>query len=196
MKHILAIALLVGAGLAGFSQSVWNLTYDMSLPMGATKDFVSKTSYRGFGIDGRQFINDNITLGGSWSWNVFYEKSEPKLESYSGVDIYGVKYSYSNVMPFLFTSHYYFGEDGGVRPFIGTGIGTNWKEDYFEKGALISDYDNGWQFTLAPEVGIYVPVGFSSLIFVNAKYTYGFETGNVNATSYLNVGVGFAWENF
>ncbi len=171
------------------------MTYDMSLPLGETKDFVSKTSFRGFGIDGRQFVNDNLTVGGSWSWNVFYEKSEPKLESYNGVDIYGVKYSYSNVMPFLVTSHYYFGEDGGVRAFVGTGIGTNWKEDYFEKGALISDYDNGWQFTLAPEVGIYVPVGFSSLIFVNAKYTYGFETGNVNATSYLNFGVGFAWEN-
>ena len=94
------------------------------------------------------------------------------------------------------TGHYYFGEDGGIRPFIGTGVGTIWKEERKDIGSFNAFLDNNWQFGFTPEVGVYIPVATSSLLFIRAKYTYGVSTSNLSTTSYLNIGVGFAWENF
>lgn len=195
MKKIIFIISAIVLSSAVYSQNYWNLTYDISIPMGATKQLVDKTSFRGFGIDGRGFINQNVTLGGSWSWNVFYEKRDNEYYSIDTRTIHGNQYRYSNAMPFMFTSHYYFGEDAGIRPYFGTGAGTIWKEERVNIGTY-SVTDNSWQFGVTPEVGVYLPVGTTAFIFLNAKYTYGVKTSKLEPTSYLNIGIGLGWESF
>ncbi len=195
MKKYLLILSTVLASHALFAQAYWNVTYNMALPFGASQEQADKMSFRGFGLDGRSFIDDNITLGGSWSWNVFYERRDKQYLTSESTTVYGNQFRYTNAMPFMFTGHYYFGEDGGTRPYIGTGLGTIWKEDRIDVGTL-STQNSGWQFGLTPEVGIYLPVGTTAFIFVNAKYTQGFQTGKIDATSYLSFGIGIGWENF
>lgn len=196
MKKYIAIILFSISGLTLSAQSLWNVTYDMSVSLGETKDFVDKTSFRGIGIDGRGFINQNVTFGGSWNWNVFYSKEKNVTLTEDNITVHGNHYNYGNYMPIMVTSHYYFGEDGGVRPYVGTGVGTIWKEESKYVGSINALLDNNWQFGFTPEVGIFIPVATSSLLFVRAKYTYGVSTKNLNATSYINFGVGIAWENF
>ena len=55
MKKILIIALfgLFSSTMFAQDQSMWSLTYNMSFPMGATKDYISKASFRGIALDGR-----------------------------------------------------------------------------------------------------------------------------------------------
>ncbi len=197
MKKYIIIALVLVASTTINAQSLWNLTYDMSVPLGATKDFADKASFRGFGIDGRQFIDKNITIGGAWNWNVFYERREQQYYDVAeNVTMHGDQFRTGNYMPFMFNSHYYFGEDGGFRPYIGTGVGTIWKEEIMQVGSVTIQNDNAWQFGLSPEIGLYLPIGNSGFMFWNVKYTYGIATGQLDATSYLNFGVGFGWENF
>jgi outer membrane protein W len=193
-KFIFIISAIVLSSVA-HSQNYWSLTYDISVPFGKTDDLAGKVSWRGFGIDGRGFINDNMTVGGSWSWNVFYEMEKDQYYTSGTKTIHGTKFGYVNAMPFMVTSHYYFGEDGGARPYLGTGAGTIWKEDRLEVGTY-SLTDNSWQFGVTPEIGIYLPVGTTAFIFLNAKYTYGVKTSNLTATSYLNFGIGIGWESF
>lgn len=194
-KYIAIIAIVLGVSTLN-AQSIWNITYDVAVPLGDTKDFIESTSFRGFGIDGRSFINDNLTLGGSWNWSVFYE-SEKNVTVEEGVaTINGNHYDYGNYMPFMFNTHYYFGEDGGTRPYIGTGVGPIWKEERKDIGAYNVLLDKNWQFGLTPEVGIFVPLGGTVLFFANAEYCYGFKTNKLTSTSYLKFGVGLAWENF
>ncbi len=197
MKKYIIVTLVLVASITVNAQSIWNLTYDISVPLGVTKDFTDKTSFRGFGIDGRQFIDENITIGGAWNWNVFYERREQQYYDVAeNVTMHGDQFRTGNYMPFMVNGHYYFGEDGGFRPYIGTGVGTIWKEEIMQIGSVTMQDDNAWQFGLTPEVGLYLPVGNSGFIFLNAKYTYGVATGKLDATSYLNFGIGIGWENF
>jgi outer membrane protein W len=196
MKKYIIIAVFFMSGLSLSAQSLWNITYDMSVPLGDTKEIVDKVSFRGVGIDGRGFISKNVSVGGSFSWNTFYNSEENQTITEDNITITGNHYNYGNYVPLMVTSHYYFGEDGGVRTYVGAGAGTIWKEETIYVGSIQALFDNNWQFGFMPEVGIYIPVATSSLFFINAKYTYGVSTKNLNATSYINFGVGFAWENF
>jgi len=196
MKKYIVLFIAFVSGLTLNAQSLWNVTYDMSVSLGETKDFIEATSFRGFGIDGRKFINDDITIGGSYSWNVFYENEVNKTVTEGNTTITANEYDYGNYMPMMFTAHKYFGEGGGVRPFIGTGIGTIWKEEEKIVGSFTTIDDNAWQFGLTPEVGVFIPISNGAIIFLNAKYTYGFQTGELNPTSYINFGIGLGWENF
>ena len=60
MKKYIVIAVFFMSGLSLSAQSLWNVTYDMSVPLGDTKDMVDKMSFRGIGIDGRGFMSKNI----------------------------------------------------------------------------------------------------------------------------------------
>lgn len=197
MKKYIIILLILVATVGVNAQSMWNITYDMSAPLGATKDFADAGSFRGFGIDGRQFLSENITVGGSWNWNVFYERREQVLfEIDETKTIHGDQFRTGNYMPFMVNSHYYLGEDGGIRPFIGTGAGVIWKEELIQVGTYYVQNDNAWQFGITPEVGVFFPVGSAGFLYCSAKYTYGVSTKNLDPTSYINFGVGFGWENF
>lgn len=197
MKKYIVILLFVVASVSSNAQSMWNLSYEMSMPFGITQDFADDFSFRGFSIDGRKFINKNVTLGGVCSWNVFYERRKQELYNIAdNVQIHGDQFRTGNYVPFMMNGHYYMGEDGGVRPFIGTGAGFVWKEELMQMGVATVINDNAWQFGFAPEVGVYLPVGSSGFLFFNAKYTYGVSTSKLEATSYLSVGIGIGWENF
>jgi outer membrane protein W len=195
-KHIIAFFILLASMATVNAQSLWNITYDVAVPLGTTSDFISKVGFRGFGIDGRGFINQNVTLGGSWEWNVLYSYEKNRTTTEGNVTVTGNHYNYGNYMPIMFNAHYYFGEDGGIRPYIGTGVGTIWKEERKDIGSFNVKLDNNWQFGITPEVGVFIPVASSSLIFVKAKYIYGVQTSQLDATSYISFGVGIAWENF
>jgi len=196
MKKYLVIIILFASVLTVNAQSLWNVTYDVSVPMGDTKDFIGETSFRGYSIDGRAFINGNVTLGGSWTWNIFHSTEQDITTEIGNITVTGNHYNYGNYMPIMFNTHYYFGTDGGIRPFIGTGIGTIWKEERKNIGTYNVIFDNAWQFGFTPEIGAFIPVGTGAMFFVHAKYTYGISTSELSTTSYLSFGIGLAWENF
>jgi outer membrane protein len=196
MKKYITVIIFFISALSINAQSLWNVTYDMSLPLGDTKNFIDKMSFRGFGFDGRGFVNQNVSIGGSWNWNIFYSSEKNVTLTEDNITITGNHYNYGNYMPMMVIADYYFGEDGGVRPYIGTGVGTIWKEERKDIGSFNAIFDNNWQFGLTPEIGVYIPVATSSLVFFRAKYTYGVSTKNLSTTSYINFGVGLAWENF
>lgn len=197
MKKYIILFLVIAASMSVNAQSMWNLTYEMAFPAGVTKDFANDFSFRGFSIDGRKFINKNITLGGTWSWNVLYERRKQELyDIQDNVQIHGDQFRTGNYMPFMMNGHYYLGEDGGVRPFIGTGAGIIWKEELMQMGVATIINDNAWQFGFTPEVGIFIPAGNSGFLYTHFKYTYGVATGKLEPTSYFTIGIGIGWENF
>ena len=75
---------------------IFALTYSMGLPVGSTADYISKYSWRGFGIEGRGFVADNITLGGSFNWNVFFEEEIDATYTDGTQSLTGNFYKYIN----------------------------------------------------------------------------------------------------
>jgi len=196
MKRIIyLISIITIFSSTAFAQGLFSISYDIGVPIGGTTDFIGQTSFRGFGVEGRGFITDNLTYGGSFNWAVFYEEAGP--QTWEGVveetgTVYGKKYSYINSFPLMATMHYYFGEWDATRIYVGAGIGAQ-KVDQRTDFGLYTVNVNNWRFGMAPEVGVLIPVNFNSSINLSAKYQYALKNGDGDALSYLNFKIGLAF---
>ncbi len=170
---------------------LWGISWNVGIPTSNTKDYTDKTSFRGAGLEGRKFVKPDLTLGLSFSWNVFNEKSfrTDPVES-TGGEISGTQFRTLNIFPLLANIHKYWGYYGGLRPYIGLGAGAYIIENRRELG-LFSLQETNWHFGVAPEVGILMPSG-RFLGFFNVRYNYTTSAGMTPEQSYLgfNVGLG------
>lgn len=200
MKKIIITALLiVGFTISSNAQSsFWSINWPISTGIGSQKDFIGETSFRGIDVDGRSFVNDNISIGGNISWHVFKEvlRDLPPLEiEKDGIkgDISGTQYRYLNILPILANAHYYVDKSGDLNLYLGIGLGTVYVEERTDIG-LTSFQNDSWRFGFQPEIGMFFPFGISTTgANVSLKYLYGTSSSDLNAISMLslNIGIGF-----
>ena len=201
IAYTLIIIAVVFISTTSFAQqSFWSFNYHMSFATGEQTDYISSGSFRGWGIDGRGFLTDNISVGGSFSWEVFDEIKRdlpPRTMSVTdNVDghISGVEYRFINTLPILVNAHYYLGSDGAVRPYFGLGIGTAYVEQRTDIG-LVSITGNGWGFALQPEVGAMIPFGLTGVgANVAGRFRYTTKSGDTTipiSFFTLSIGIGF-----
>lgn len=194
-RIFLTFALIISLSLSSFSQGggIWNFTWDIGFPMGATSDFISKPSMRGFAIEGRGYVTNSILIGGRIAWNTYYENNGWVTENISETSvIYGYERRYLNILPLMLTGHYEFGY-GAVLPYVGFGVGTYYIESRDYMGVYYAQ-DKTWHFGVYPEVGIVIPFGSGNTgVNINAKYNYAAKTKDVDAQSWISLGVGFSY---
>ena len=191
-KLILIIALSLGTLGMKAQDGIFALTYNMGLATGSTADFISEFSWRGFGIDGRSFIKDNLSMGGSFSWNVFYQEERGASYTDGNRTLTGNFYKYINAFPINFTTHYYFGDyDAAVRWHAGLGIGASKINQRTEFGIYAISH-NYWHFNMTPDIGALIPMNYRTNLFLSVRYNYAFENKGKDF-GYLGFNVGFAW---
>lgn len=179
MKKILIIAICL-LGLSPFIKAqMLNLNYQIGLPLGDTKDYINKASFRGFDLEYHQFLGEKFSIGGALGWNVYYKEKDNATGDFkfSGNDaVYtmtGNQYRYINTVPMLAIGRYYFTDESSmIRPFVGLGVGTSWTEKRLELGQYSSTISR-WQFSLAPEAGMYVPINDQFAFNFGVRYMYG-----------------------
>lgn len=203
MKKIyLTAILLLGLIVSGNAQhSYWSINWDIAKGMGDTGDFVGNTSFRGISADGRYFFSENASVGGFFGWNVLNDKlSDLPPYEFEGADgsighISGTQYRYLNIFPVLINAHYYVETGGDIKPYAGMGIGTVYTEQRVDVG-LTSLYSDTWAFGVQPEVGVYIPFGYSGTgLNLAVRYLYGTSAGELNSLSTLTFAVGFGFMN-
>lgn len=203
MKKLLIIIAVLTSTASFAQRSFWSFNYPISFALGEQQDFIGKTSFRGFGIDGRGFLNNNISIGGHWSWEVFNEikRDLPPIPINVSNDanikgeISGVQYRFLNVMPILVNAHYYMGSDGAVRPYVGLGIGTSYVDERTDIG-LVSIQTKTWRFALQPEAGVMIPFGLTGVgANVAARFRYAAKAGDSLPISFFSLSVGLGFMN-
>lgn len=198
MKKYIIIALITAASFTLTAQTnVWKVNWDMNAPVGQSADFINKFSVRGISVDGSWFLNDNVALGGTAGWGLFYEKTDKITEVYGqngNITVTGKQQKYLNYIPLLFNGEYYFGNAGHVRPYVGVGVGAAWAESVKNVG-LYQLYDKNWMFALAPEVGVIIPVANNFNFHVKAKYLQGLWSDGDNLQTFT-ISVGFAFTSY
>ena len=202
MKKLFATALLVFVFSAAVSAQEYltNVAYSIGLPMNKTSDFINQTSYIGFVIDGRRFINKNVTAGISIGWNVFHYEAHKTVE-FDNIAATGRQYRYINSWPITLNMHYYFGNRRSIRPFIGLNAGVQYMYQRLEFGVFVRNTDN-WHFLLAPEGGLLIPLSREVSFFASAKYHYAFDSGSTvlddpdNTQEYVSINLGFSFLGF
>ena len=183
----------------GFAQKWFGAaTYQISFPLGDTKDYTNNTSFRGVGLDFRYTLNKSTTVGMTFGWNVFYERTDETFElgnENSGA-ITGTQDRYLNSFPIMANIHYYFGERRGVRPFVGLNAGVYRMVQRLGIG-ISAIQNNRWEWGVAPELGIIFPVDRELSILVSGKYNYAFTGESVVGTninhSYVSLNIGLVW---
>lgn len=205
-RYLLCIACLCSLAIAdsGLAQGyLSSVTYNVSFPLDDTKTFVGNTSWRGVAIEGRRFLQNNVSVGTSAAWHVFDERSADLLSldpqdvlgniqaDGNALDISGTQMRYVNAFPLQVTGHFYFGSWQSFLGYVGTGAGAYYVKRRFDMG-ISSITDNSWQFGFAPEVGVVIPMGDGGFL-INAKYHYAFKSGDSPALSYVGLGIGLAF---
>lgn len=201
--RILFFALsLIILGMAPASQaqfmgdSYGAFTYNMGLPVSDTKDFTNAYSWRGMGMEFRKFVKPNTSAGLSLGWNVFHEEVNGTVAL--GDDrghATGNQDRTINAFPLMVGFQFYGGDEGGTRPYFGLYGPGYYIEQRLDVG-LYSFQDDGWNWGLAPEVGVLVPLQSGANMLLNVRYNYAFEADGRGPFSYLGFNVGFAWVTY
>lgn len=192
MRIVLAVALLLGVAAEARAQEwFWGGGYSLALPLGDTKDFTSDFSYRGVVLEGRKVVNEHVTAGLSFGWNVFTRQLDTTTVFPGGAAIGGNQWRYTNAFPLFANVHYYLGEANSLRPFIGANVGTIYTERRVDIN-LYSLADDAWQFAFAPEAGVVFPLGWVVRGFASARWQYALEGGGMPAQQYVSFNIGIA----
>jgi len=198
MRTIIAVFLVLAlcGGAAKADDAIGVLTYEVSFPSGDLKDYIDKTSWRGFGLEGRWLVSPNITLGLAWHWNTFYKTSSEMLEIENG-NVSGNHYRITYGSPLMATAFWYPSsplDNPDFLPYIGLGAGAIWMKKRLEIG-IVAIEESEWHFGLTPEAGVMFPVGYYTSLVISGRYTYAFETGDAPGYDWWSLSVGFAWTN-
>jgi len=198
-KILLISALFLVFSNKGFANDwLGAITYQISMPTGDTEKFISDYSYRGFGLDFRSFAAKNTSVGFATGWNVFHERTSKTIELNTEKPgaITGVQDRLVNAFPVMLNVHQYFGKRRDIRPYIGLNAGGFFMLQQFDIG-IYSFQEDEWQWGMAPEIGVIVPLKGNGSIIINGKYNYAFTGdhpvgGDINH-EYWMIGIGFAW---
>jgi hypothetical protein len=189
--YYLTEILLLISSLA-FSQGTYlGGTYSIGIPLGGIDNYISAGSFRGANFEGLKEINSNVAVGWILGWNVFSEKRVNEVYTNDNLTLTGTQYRYMNLFPMLARVLYEFGEHEGTRPFIGSGLGVTADIAKTNIG-LYSFQKTGWHFTIAPELGIKIPLGYGS-ITGSLRYMYGVKTKELDKISYFSINLGMLW---
>jgi len=194
-KYIIILCAIMALGISkGMAQenTVWELEWDISLPMGDMKDMFNENSLRGIEFGGTYRFETNVTVGGTMLYSAFFSKSDPITVEWDNKALTAVHmrdlYSYA----FLAEGGYAYENNSGVTPYFKIGIGAYWNEQYTNVG-LLSWYDRNWDFGMRPELGFYyIPEFFGVGFMANVKYNWipSYEQQNMKSITYLTIGVG------
>ncbi len=85
-----------------------------------------------------------------------------------------------------------FNEGSDIRPFIGIGAGTSYMRRTLDMGLYRFERDP-WQFMLQPEAGVSLYTANGNAVMLTFNYYWGFETKDLDAQSFLAVGLAYAF---
>jgi hypothetical protein len=185
-------ALLLLASTVTFSQGTYlGGTYSIGIPVGGLEKYISAASYRGLNFEGVKEFNSKFAVGWLLGWSVFSEKRKNDVYTDDNLTLTGTQYRYMNLFPMLVRGLYEFGEHEGTRPFIGSGLGVTYDIARTNVG-LFSFQKTGWHFTVAPEIGMKIPLGYANII-AGLRYSYGVKTKELGGISYFSINLGLIW---
>jgi hypothetical protein len=195
-KYIVIVLILISASTlkAQMYFSSFRMNYDVAIPLGQFRDsFINQTSWRGMSADSRWEINEHTTVGFNLGWQVFSQRLDDVTEEFPGgqTTVNGTQFRFVNTFPMQLNTHYYLGDEYGVRPWAGLSIGTAFTDQRTQVGFLEMK-NTSWSFALTPQIGIDFPIGIDdSALSLNLRYNYFSQNTVTYNYSFLIIGAGF-----
>jgi len=200
MKNINRICLIVGAVLlmavsdASAQRLKLNVNYGIGIPATSSlKDYVSKTSLRGWNANLLYEVNDQLSLGLGVGMQSFYERYPRAVYKTAEGDLSAVLTNTVSAMPVLVQGQFNLLPEATIQPYIGLGIGANFAS-YSQYFGEFSNSRSKVGFAARPEAGINIPVGKykESSIVIGGSYNYlPFKQENLSNLNNIGLHAGF-----
>ncbi len=184
----LSIISILSVYLPAYGQQMLGMSYNMGFPQGEMKSQIDNNSYIGFGIEGRQFVQGNISYGISFNWNKFRNSSTFfALPGNPG----GIEERKIDSFPLLLNLHYYLSaEHRDLRPSFGLNAGT-----YFINNRVITPVgmrqQKNWHFGFAPELGVMIRLISDLHLLIMGRYNYALGSGGSYDYEYWGIHLTF-----
>jgi hypothetical protein len=206
LSIILSIAMLPGVFSQGMTfeerpsnyymqSNLFSFNYNLSFPFGDLNDYVPSTGVKGFDVELKTFVTDNIAIGGMIGYQGFYKKYPRDTYSFENGALTSTLFAYYWTIPIRVVADYFISPGSLIQPFIGLSTGVNYNERRLEVGFYYID-DKSWNYVIAPEAGLIIPLGkYAEWGFsVKARYNYHvYSRDNFNGLQYLDVALGFSY---
>ncbi len=166
------------------AQQLLGLSYVVSAPRGDTRAFIENTSYAGFGIEGRQFVNDHFAVGMTFGWSKFQQQ----VQSIDGNTV-TIEDHLLDSFPLLFNGSYFlFKETSEFRPYAALNSGV-----YFINARTTDpkDFkifqDKSLYFGISPEIGMLAEMFNDLNLLLFLRYNYNIKFSGPGKYPYLSI---------
>ncbi len=174
LKTTLAV-LAISLGITAQGQSYTDVYYTVGFPMGETGDKIDNESWRSFGFEWGQELEEDRSIGFELGWYVYSgqeRNARIELNNEGTAILQGTRITYYNVFPMQVNYRYFVGE-GDFRPFVGLALGTTFISERIDMG-IYSVSSDRFRFSGTPEVGGEYWVHSRMRVFFSARYFYAF----------------------
>ncbi|GGZ75239.1 outer membrane beta-barrel protein [Algibacter mikhailovii] len=192
-KFILFVGLLA-ASFTTAAQDKYSLNYIIGFPTGEASEFISSTSWRGIGFDYVHELDRNWAIGGSISWQTFYEDIGYQTTENGTETVSAKRYNYINSLPIHVTGSYYFKSSKDLTPFISLGVGAMYNRQEQDLGLYVLSSD-AWQFSVRPELGVEYELRYGFGLRGALRYNYAAKSGGLDGLSHIGLALGVYWDN-
>jgi hypothetical protein len=175
-------------------QAILGAGWELAVPIGSLTNFINAVSPAGINADLRIGLVEHVSLGASFSWNRFYQNFSNLELQFPGLTVNGPVYRELQAFTARATSHYYFQLDL-LQLYAGLGIGVVSTRPYEQVADFITTAST-FNFAIAPEAGILLPLGRSGGINVLVRYQFTAATFlNVSNAQWFTLQVGAYFAN-
>ncbi|MFP4489567.1 MAG: outer membrane beta-barrel protein [Bacteroidales bacterium] len=193
IKIIISLMVVVSA-ISSQSSTAQNdilLSYDLAIPAGNTKEYISTSSARGGTLEIAHLLNDEISLGLRIGLQTFYEIRDKDLYTEDNISIYGKQVRYINSFPIMVAAKYKLTTNRLTIPYAGLALGTYFFEMQTDMGLYNITNDNMWNFGFQPEAGLLIGISDNLRLNLSTKYNHIFKNSSVDSQGYYSFGIGF-----
>lgn len=154
------------------------LSYTAGYPIRDVRQYIEGKLFDGIQIEGKYFLNENISIGLSTGWNSFSDRYDRKVYYDQYGEISAVQTRFFRSIPLLFAAHYYLAnEESKVRPYVGLGLG-GYQMRYEKWYGVFAEGKEKWSPGVRPEAGVLIPLGEQFGVDFNLKYNYAVYSFN------------------
>ena len=172
-----------------------NINYSAGIPMGESfKNYVSKTSLRGWNANLLYDVNDQLAVGLGFGTQSYYERLPRAIyKTADGSDISAVLSNTVTTMPIMAQGQFNLLPEAAIQPYVGLGVGGS----VISYNQYVGEFSNSrtkFGFAARPEAGVYIPVGRykESSIVIGGAYNYmPFKTDNIKNLNNIGIHAGF-----
>lgn len=179
-------------------KQIYSINYQINVPSGSMRDFVSNASFEGVNINWAYFLSDKVAVGLDFSYNNYHKKIGQRVyRPTEDMAINAAQYRYTQAFPLKAQVKYFFSQNRYIKGYAGLGIGALSAGQHIVIQDL-GDWHNSWGFLLSPEIGMLIPFGADAPFGANVTAGYNWSTnkstfGNIDIDNrqsfYFNVGL-------